>query len=231
MAKLDPRSPRSDPRSVSAPAAAPKPPRAPQLRGDLRASSTFELEDHASIQGTALSAWKGSHSSARGVAVEGSQLSRVALEHSRWGRPDFQDVRCEFSDFSAAEWDEPSFTRVELQDCRLTGARWGSARFEDARFEGCQMELWTVEGGSFKRTVFEKCVLREADFYKADLRGVRFLECDMSLVNLEDARLDGADVSTSNIEGARLGPKQLEGLIVNHEQAIALAKVVGMVVR
>ena len=48
---------------------------------------------------------------------------------------------------------------------------------------------------------------------------------------MADAKLAGADLRSSNIEGARAGIKELQGAIVNMEQAISIARMLGVDVR
>ena len=48
---------------------------------------------------------------------------------------------------------------------------------------------------------------------------------------LSDAKLAGADLRGSKIEGVRLGLKELQGAIVDMEQAIAIARLLGVVVQ
>ena len=57
--------------------------------------------------------------------------------------------------------------------------------------------------------------------YKCDLRGAK----------MADAKLAAADLRSSNIDGARIGIKELQGAIVNIEQAVSIARALGVDVR
>ena len=56
-------------------------------------------------------------------------------------------------------------------------------------------------------------------------------KCDLRGANVADAKLAGADLRSSNIDGARIGIKELQGAIVNIEQAVSIARALGVDVR
>ena len=61
------------------------------------------------------------------------------------------------------------------------------------------------------KTIFDSCDLTEADFSQADITG--------------------SDLRRSRIEGIRIGPEQLRGVIVTHDQALYLAGLLGLVIQ
>jgi uncharacterized protein YjbI with pentapeptide repeats len=169
--------------------------------------------------------------SVTGVRFDEARLSRTSLAETGLKKPSWLDVTFDSCDLTATVWDGPALARVELHDCKLVGARWSEAELEDVRFVGCQMSYAAFWSAKLVRVEFERCVLREADFQAVDASDVRFVECDLSLANFADAILSGADVSSSDIQGIRIGHREAQGLVVSREQAVAVAKLLGLIVK
>lgn len=208
----------------------PRPIRPPLVRDVLADSGPVEISDDADLTEMTLANQDFADAVALGVHFDTVRLTRVSLARARLVRPDLQDVSGAACDFSATAFDAPTLTRVELHGCTLVGARWSDARFTDVRFVDCQLELTAFWQARFSRVTFERCKLREADFHGADLGGVVFKECDLALTSWADTKLKGTDVSTSDIGGIKIGAPAMIGLVVSQTQAVALARMFGLVV-
>ena len=57
------------------------------------------------------------------------------------------------------------------------------------------------------------------------------MKCDLSGGDFTGAKLHGADVSSSSLGEVRVGAGDVRGLVVNREQAAALSRLFGLVVR
>jgi uncharacterized protein YjbI with pentapeptide repeats len=189
------------------------------------------LDERAELSGVAIERGQIVADSVEGVRVDEARLSRTSLAETKLKKPSWRDVTFESCDLTGAAWEGPVLTRVEFHDCKLVGARWPDAELEDVRFVGCQMSYVAFWSAKLVRVEFERCVLREADFQAADSSGVRFVECDLSVANFADAKLSGADVSTSDIQRIRIGHREAQGLIVSREQAVGVAKLLGLTVK
>jgi uncharacterized protein YjbI with pentapeptide repeats len=161
-----------------------------------------------------------------GVMIVGGSLSATRLGQLSW-----LDVACERCDLSMIAWPGARLTRVEVRGCRATGASLLEGRLESVRFVDCQLDYASFVDASFHQVTFEACRLKEADFRGANLAGVSFVKCDLERADLGGARLEGADVSASDIDGIRVGAADVRGLAVSREQAVALVKLFGLVVR
>jgi uncharacterized protein YjbI with pentapeptide repeats len=204
--------------------------RPPSVRAGLPDSEPIMLRDDADLSEITVTNHDLADASASGVHFDTVRLTRTSLARARLGRADFQDVVGTACDLSASAFDAPTLTRVELHGCTLVGARWSDGRFTDVRFVDCQLELAAFWQARFTRVTFERCKLREADFHGADLGGVLFKECDLALTSWADTKLKGTDVSTSDISGIKIGAPAMVGLVVNQTQAVALARMFGLVV-
>jgi uncharacterized protein YjbI with pentapeptide repeats len=172
-----------------------------------------------------------SEQAAEDVTFEATLLKQVRLGRSRLPALQLHDVRLDACDLAEADWEKPLLSRVEMLGCRMVGWRASEGDLRNVSIKGCNAigaQFWST---SFKHVRFESCILRDADFQRADLSGVVFEKCDLSNAKLSDAKLVGADLRGSKIEGVRLGVKELQGAIVDMEQAIAIARLLGVVVK
>ena len=205
-----------------------EPPRLPS-KPDAGGSSLEQLDDLDSYTGLLLSGCDLSEQTAEDVTFEATLFKHVALGRTRLPALQLHDVRLDACDLAEADWEKPLLNRVEVLGCRMVGWRASEGSLRNVLIKGCSAIGAQFWGTSFKQVRFENCILRDADFQRADLSGVVFDKCDLSNAKLSDAKLAGADLRGSKIEGVRLGLKELQGAIVDMEQAIAIARMLGVV--
>jgi len=165
------------------------------------------------------------------VTFEKTSFKQMIMQRAELRGLRLVDVRFEACDLADSSWERLSVSRVELLGCRLIGLQATDGHVEDLLIKGCNAvhaQFWSTV---FKRARFENCNLSEANFQSADLTGVVFDKCDLRGAKLADAKLIGADLRSSNIDGARVGIKELQGAIVSMEQAVSLARSLGVDVR
>ena len=165
------------------------------------------------------------------VTFETTCFKQMAMQRADLRGLRLADVRFEACDLADSSWENLSASRVELLGCRLIGLQAINGRVEDMLIKGCNAvhaQFWSTV---FKRVRFESCNLSETNFQSADLAGVIFDKCDLRGAKMADAKLVGADLRSSNLEGARLGIKELQGAIVSIEQAVSIARTLGVDVR
>jgi uncharacterized protein YjbI with pentapeptide repeats len=165
------------------------------------------------------------------VTFEKTLFKQMAMQRADLRGLRLADVRFEACDLADSSWEQLSVSRVELLGCRLIGLQATDGRVEDLLIKGCNAvhaQFWSTV---FKRVRFESCNLSETNFQSADLTGVVFDKCDLRGAKMADAKLVGADLRSSQLEGARLGIKELQGAIVSIEQAVGIARTLGVDVR
>ena len=104
-------------------------------------------------------------------------------------------------------------TRVELLDCQWRGANWDCSILERVRLTGCDLSEGWLSGCRLRRFEVRDCRFIKTGFFKTDLEGIDFRTC----------RLEGITVSDTG--------RELRGAIVGPEQAVELARLLGLVVR
>jgi uncharacterized protein YjbI with pentapeptide repeats len=178
------------------------------------------------VEACALAQARAEHVRFDGVHVVGGTLAGAKLTRLTW-----LDVLCERADLSMVDWPAAKLTRVEIRDCRVTGAKLEESELVDVRFVGCQIDFGSFSGARLRQVSFEGCRLEEADFGGADLGAAAFVDCNLRGIDLTRARLQGVDVSASTLSEVRVGAADVRGLVVNRDQATALAQLFGLVVR
>lgn len=208
--------------------ALPKPIRAPELTDELApfVGPLTGILEARRIEGGAFGAARVDAIRCEQVHVRASAFDESKLTNLRW-----IDVLCERSTLSMIDWRGALLTRTLVRGCRLTGARFAEARLEDVRFVECHLDYAAFGDARLTRVSFESCQLREADFHGADLKGTQFVDCDLARSDFTRAKLAGTDVSRSELGGVTLVPADARGLVVNREQACALAVLFGLIVR
>jgi uncharacterized protein YjbI with pentapeptide repeats len=205
----------------------------PQLppRPDSSGLPKDRIDDMGVYTGLLLSSCDLSDQAAEDVTFEATLFKHVALGRTQLPSLQLRDVRLDACDLAEATWEKVLFSRVEAIGCRMVGWRASEGSLRNVLIKGCSAigaQFWSTV---FKNVRFENCILRDADFQRADLSGVVFDRCDLSNAKLSDAKLVGADFRGSKIEGVRLGLKELQGAIVDVEQAIGIARLLGVVVK
>jgi uncharacterized protein YjbI with pentapeptide repeats len=163
-------------------------------------------------------------------------FDQVLLEHVEMNKTHFEYIRILDSRFKAcdlanAEWIKADFARVELLDCHLTGFQANEAHFQDTLFKECMGHFAQCALAKFEAVRFENCDLSDANFFEADLSGALFINCDLSNADFSGAKLYGADLRGSKIDGIRVGPRELQGAILDSTQALAFVRGLGITVK
>lgn len=121
--------------------------------------------------------------------------------------------------------------RTEFADCHLVGLNVTAGHQQDVRLDKCDIQFARFRFCWFKAVTFDRCDLKHANFQGVDLSSVRFVRCDLGAAEMSQAKLIGTDFRTSNIEGPKVGVKEVEGAIVDHFQAAYLSSLLGLVVK
>jgi uncharacterized protein YjbI with pentapeptide repeats len=154
------------------------------------------------------------------VNATATHLDRVRME----------DVRLVGCNLANAAWSHLACVRAEFSGCRMTGFMTEEALFHDTRFKDCKGDLAQFYKSKLRGVRFEQCPLVGADFRAADVTGVVFAQCDLTNVDFTDAIMRGADLRGCLIEGMRVGPRELQGAIVDEVQALALVRAMGIII-
>jgi hypothetical protein len=207
-------------------------PQAPVVPADseLQSATGETLEDDARIEGVSLTDLSFGGQAAKDAVVAESRLRRVNLSETRLSGLYMRDVLLDHCNLANAGWERPLLKRVAFEECRLTGWSANEARWEHVGWTGCSAQYAGFRSARFKSVRFVRCMLAEADFEGADLSGSVFLDCDLTGAQLSGARLLKTDFRGSKLNQIAVGPAELRGAIIDTDQALLVAELLGITV-
>ncbi len=120
-------------------------------------------------------------------------------------------INCsEFDNCSALGLALPSgvMSNVGFQNTKLRFANFFSSRISYVEFISCDMKSVSMDNCNIKRTEFSNCDLTEADFCRTSLRNI--------------------DLRTNEIEGIKFEGGEFDETVVDAEQAVKIAQLIGL---
>lgn len=186
-----------------------------------------EVGDEAELHATSLVA--GSVISGKSVVLEQCLLDRTRIVQAPAIR--VQQSRLETIDAANAVMGESSWKDVHIDESRWTGAQMNFSHLSGAVFEDCQMHHVQIQECTLKHTRFEGCDLRGTYFNGSQMQGTVFAGSNLTGVDFSRADIAKCDFRRANIEDIRIAPEQLRGVIVTADQALYLARLLGLDVR
>lgn len=165
-----------------------------------------------------------------GLAIERCVFQSCHLTGCDFTHTTLSDVRFEDCDFSGCRFDDAGLQRVSFRDCRALGARFDNAALEQVRIHGGCFDY-----ANLSRTELKQCVLtgsfREASFGGSVWKKSTVGGCDFTGSDWIRAQIGGLDFSTSEIGGTLFSLDGLKNVTVSAEQAVQLAKLLGLNIR
>lgn len=182
------------------------------------------------------------HKLFKGEEIEGVYVGRVEFRFVRFEncrilscdfmkayfeQVEFYNCDCSNSDFSESYWRESGivgtkgqgakftdavFRNTKIRESKLDYANFGQAFMENLVVEDCSFVSAFLSELKLKRTVFVRNKFESTDFYKTSLKGMDLSTCELEGPLLSD--------DFREIKGAKLSP----------EQAVNVAKMLGIVV-
>ncbi len=143
----------------------------------------------------------------------------------------FNDVRFDHCDFSNLVMEENVFRRCVFEGCRLTGVNLSESRFQDVSICDSQAMYANFNGTHMKQVSLKNLMAAGASFSFIHAANLEISECDFSQCEFMETSLADWDFSSSRMDGVAVRVEDLKGVIVNEEQAIACAKLLGIVVK
>lgn len=168
------------------------------------------------------------------IDADAAVFTRCLLDHARvvsGVSARFHRCSLDSVDAANANMDRSAWMGTLVETSRLTGTRFNHAFLQDQVFDQCVMPHVQFQLAKGERIRFEHCDLRGAYFNQSSFPGVVFSGCNLRGADFSGANIEGADLRRSQIEDIRIGPEQLQRVIVSSDQAIYLARLIGLDVR
>lgn len=142
-----------------------------------------------------------------------------------------RDVRLIRCDLSNTVLRGLEATRVEFIDCRLTGIKAIECRMEDVLFDRCEGAYAQFRDGAIRRGEFRDSRFTDADLAATALEDSQWIRTALTKADLRGAKLTGADLRGAAIDGILVNAPDVYGAIVTPDQAMDLARLLGLVIR
>ena len=143
----------------------------------------------------------------------------------------FTDVIFENCDFSNIDMRECVFHRVIFNKCRLTGTDLTQGTIDSVLIKNSLAQYANFSSSKIKDSEFVEDIFIDGGFSMCKLNHVEISRCDFSRAEFNDTKLNELDFSTSNISEVIFDINHIRGIILNEEQALACAKLLGIVVK
>jgi uncharacterized protein YjbI with pentapeptide repeats len=171
------------------------------------------------------------HRSLRSFRAQSCLLENVQLSGAQFGAIVWRDVRLTGCDLANVLAHRITLVRVEFIGCRLTGFRTGALEWRDVLVEDCDLAYAQLQGGLFRACEFRRSNCPEADLQQAELSGSLLRACNLTRADLRGARLQDADLRDSDLDGLLVNIEDLRGAVVDANQAVGLARLMGLQIR
>lgn len=202
---------------------APAPPRFSST-SKLEPLSSFDLVCDADYGNFHLSNFNLANKSAVDSVIESAKFDRVNWSGVKLDKCKLSDVRFEGCDFSNSVWTDSKLTRLEYVDCKAIGLRLVDTQIANVLVERVVGKLVQFCGSEFKNVLFRSCSFPGADFSNCSFEDVQFVDCDLREAIFYNAKLEGTNFCGSQMLGFKAHAADLNGMIINQEQALELSQ-------
>ncbi|MCH3960752.1 MAG: pentapeptide repeat-containing protein [Solobacterium sp.] len=144
---------------------------------------------------------------------------------------EFADVIFDHCDFSNISMQECCFRRVQFLHCRLTGCDMSGSSLTDTEMKECQGEYLNLNCTGLNDCSWQETLFKEASFAMMKIKHLEIKGCNFTRSEWADTKMKDLDLSDSIIDGIAVNAENLKGVIVNAEQAVVMAKLLGIRVR
>lgn len=157
-------------------------------------------------------------------------FQNVSFANLTFDRGSFEDIRFEQCDLTGCHFQETRFHRVSFVGCRMTGVQ----------FEDCTLDHLTIQEGLADYVQFIRSTVRHQHWSETTMKEAQFFEVKPTQWKLEAVRLTdsqwietplkGLDLRQTELSGITIDPRFLPGAVITEEQAVAFARLLGLVI-
>ncbi len=163
--------------------------------------------------------------------VRGCLFERCRFPIEIGQKVDFKDCVFIGCDFSSAQMDGCAFRSCDISGSRWTGAFLAEGFVQYSRFADCAMDLCTIGESKIQDVLLWRCKMDRFAANSVRWTKLRLGHCSLRQAEIQNFPLKGLDLRTCDIEGITLEPSLLRGAIVTPQQALALAGLLGVVIK
>lgn len=143
----------------------------------------------------------------------------------------FTDVIFDHCDFSNIDLSESAFRRCEFLKCRMVGTQLLNCSFEDIVIDSTRGDYVNFNASKWKNASLQQCRFPQGGFSMMQCKNLWMEESWFEESEWIETPLRDLDFSDSQINGFKIRPQDLYGVIMNEEQAVECARLLGIVVK
>jgi len=149
---------------------------------------------------------------------------------------DLKKIKCidcifDHCDFSNCDLSACLIQRCRFVNCKGTGSIFRKSVLKYTGFDQCIFPLTDFSECLFDSVNLKECNFSECAFQAIKQKNFVTHTVDFTQTDFTETSLDSMDLSTCKLEGVRLSPHRLKGVMVNSYQAIGLAVLLGVKVK
>ncbi len=162
------------------------------------------------------------------LTIKNSYVESVRFNGSELRNIDASDCIFYKCDFSNVYLSEGIFHRAKFIECKMIGSILAGASLQHVEFRECNLDYSSFKFSRIKKIEFNHCSLVNTDLGSSELGQIIFNESNLQEAEFSGCNLSGIDFTTCNIEGIIVRIDDLNNAIVTAEQAVELAKLMGI---
>lgn len=206
----------------------PKVPLSPKL--PALTTGEFFLEDEAIVSGIKVENKDQNYISAQNIVLREFELKHFIMQNTQLERFECSNVIFDHCDFSNLSWLGASFHQVIFRQCKLVGTNFAESYLRDCVFDDCLINFASFSHTKLNTVSFNHCALNEAEFNEVKWKNLTIQNNQLTRSSWFFTNLAGLDLSTNSFENIALSQELLKDLKVNQEQAITIARGLGLVI-
>ena len=164
------------------------------------------------------------------VDFRGCRFDKCDLSALNDSRVSFVDCVLDHCDLSGTVLLRCTLQRVKLINCRLTGIRFSEGTLMNVLFEDCQMDYCSFDKEKVQHVSIKRCTMKESIFVECKWQNFELEDCDVDGSEWSRTPLKGLDLTKSRFTYLRVDPAALRGMKVTSLQAMALSRLLGLVI-
>lgn len=165
------------------------------------------------------------------VEFEHCKFNNIWMQKGTLEKLTFRDVVFEQCDFSNTEFLETSFIRCEFNNCKVSGCNFAESRLYNVAFIETNASYMNLSMTSVENILFKNAGLKNSYFQENKIKNIYFDNVDLTQSKFFKTSLNGADLSSSKIEGIAISIEDIKGAIIDQFQAIDLLYLIGVKIK
>lgn len=198
---------------------------------DIVDVSAMSFQDEDSLENCEVSGGAVEEQTAVRLSFRLSRFNRVVFREVVFEQIDLMDVSFVGCNLANADFERAVIHRVAFIECNLMGMNFGSATLRNVVFQNCNLDFSSFRVSDMENVVFEDCRMRRADMQQSRVVLSEFRQCSLKEFQMHGTPARGLDFSTCDIDGLGIRTEELSGATVSPEQAVYLARKIGLIVK